>query len=1065
VTMNRRPALACIIAVPALLLALLPPSPSAARHAPSPVPASAGVAHAAPRVIPALGQQPLLFVTNRGQIAGGAAFYTDSRDMRMAFGVHGVAVTVLGAPEGGSTEPQRRPGVTLTGGREELDPATGEVRLGGTPEHVQPPVRQRHTVQLDFVGSDSGSQPEGRDRAPTVVSYFKGPRSEWQTGLPTYHELVYRDLWPGIDLVYTSATGQLKQEFIVQPGADPARIRLAWRGAMSVRLDPTGNMEIVTPAGAFTDAAPVAYQEAGGRRSAVSAAYGIRGAATSGARMEAGVAHGPGVPDRRADRAVEYGFDLAPYDRMRPLVIDPAIFVYGGFFGSTGTARGLGIAVDARGSAYFCGQTPAENGVDDAYAVKVSADGTHYDYIAFLGGDLKDTCFDIGVDPDGNAYLTGVATSSETSFPVTVGPDLTHNGGSDDTLVAKIDPTGTKLVYAGYLGGAGFDFGEGIRVAADGSVYLSGIAGSRESSFPAVVGPDLTYNGNYDAYLCKLKPVPDAADPKANYDYCGYIGGSQEDIGRFTGNDGGVSLTAGHVAIDADGHAYASGMTRSDQSTFPDGDGFGDLAGPDNTFGGVWDAWVAKVKADGTGLVYAGYLGGSGQDEGYGAGVDAAGAFYFTGGTQSRTDFPARVGPDLTYNGGVSDAFVAKVAPDGSHYEYAGFIGGECRTDCGPDSDELGVGLTVDAEGHAYPIGWTYGTGTTFPTVGGPDLTPNGALVSLPDDAGVSGDAWVARVRAVPDAATVTDNFDFIGYIGGARWDAAFWVALDGRGGVYVAGDTESDGSTFPNGGGLGAFVSPRSTRAGTADAFVVKIVYDPTGPTLTPEPTPGPTRTPGTTPTPVGSVHLPLVLRGVRSGSAAPNRLHVVHRGDRADYLANDTLLGSVTDADLIGDTWLGHVLIFDKVGPCPGAFMCLAGDPVFQHVRPLFRHGGQKDQVAPDCATATLGGVARGEPAAQGPLALPATPSRQQALEANVLIHVGPFYGIAVSQQTPIPSFRWRGRGQTWIPGQRDAELASIRELQGQAVVVDRGISDDRRFLKHQSSHARPPVAPPGA
>lgn len=554
------------------------------------------------------------------------------------------------------------------------------------------------------------------------------------------------------------------------------------------------------------------------------------------------------------------GFAVGAYDPSLPLVIDPALFVYAGFFGGPDNNRGLGIAVDDAGAAYLCGETETEKGGRDAYAVKVSPDGTRFDYIAYIGGRLDDTCFDIGVDPSGHAYLTGVAGSTVAAgFPATVGPDLSHNGGGDDTLVAKLNPTGTDLVFAGYLGGRGFDFGEGIRVAPDGSVYLSGIAGSGQDTFPAVVGPDLTHNGGYDAYVCKLKPVPDQVNPKDNYDYCGYVGGSAEDVGVFRDFDGSVGITAGHIAFDAAGNAYASGMTRSSGSSFPDGDGFGDLPSPDRTHNGDWDAWVAKVKADGTGLVYAGFLGGSGQDEGYGAGVDAAGSFYFTGSTMSPDDFPAVLGPDLTFNGGNSDAFVAKVAPDGMRYEYAGFIGGACAGDCPFGfTDEMGVGLVADAEGHAYPIGWTYGTGAGFPAANGPDLTPNGPVVSLPDDDGASGDAWVARVKPVPDAADILANFDFIGFIGGAKWDAAFWVALDGRGGAYVAGDTGSDAATFPNGQGLAHFASPRTARAGKYDAFVAKVVYDPAGPALTPEPAP----TAPLTPTPAGWARLPWVGR-----------------------------------------------------------------------------------------------------------------------------------------------------------------------------------------------------------
>lgn len=797
----------------------------------------------------ALQAPPVFFVENRGQIAAAGDFYAEGADLRIVFGPRGLAVTQYGQPPGPAPAPMRRPGV--------------RVRLeGGQVTRIEPARRPTDTVYLDFVGARPGLRPIGRSRLPTVLSFFNGTRPEWKTGLATYAELVYPDLWPGIDLVYRGERDSVKATFLVRPGADPAAIRLAWRDARSLRAMEDGAVEVQTAVGHFVDSAPLAFQDAKGRRRAVQVRQVLDPAAPSGAagRAHSGLAPGADSADRQVavvGQAHQLRFLLGDYDPSRTLVIDPALFVYAGFFGGPAGNRGLGIAVDPSGAAYFCGETETDLGGRDAYIVKVSAEGTRYDYIAYLGGRAGDTCFDVGVDAAGNAYLTGVAGSSVAQgFPATLGPDLSHNGGGDDVLVAKLAADGTDLVYAGYLGGSRFDFGEGIRVAPDGSVFLTGIVQSDENSFPVTVGPDTSHNGDYDAFICHLRPVPDDPGPRANYAYCGYIGGSGQDIGYFCESAGTCGLTSGHVAIDAAGAAYLSGMTTSTEVSFPAGLGMRDLRSPNPVHRGGWDAWAAKVAPDGTGLEWAGFLGGSGQDEGYGAGVDAAGAFYFTGATMSR-DFPATVGPDLSFNGGTSDGFVAKVAPEGSRFEYAGFIGGACSGDCGPDTDEMGVGLTVDADGHAYPIGWTYGSGTTFPAVNGPDLSPNGPHVSLPDDDGASGDAWVARVKARPDAEAVLDNYDFIGFIGGALWDGAFWVALDGRGGVFVAGDTGSDATSFPNGGGLAAFESPRRERIGEYDAFVAKITYDPQGPTLTPEPTIEPTATPA------GILHLPRVWKG----------------------------------------------------------------------------------------------------------------------------------------------------------------------------------------------------------
>ncbi|MBI1879919.1 MAG: SBBP repeat-containing protein, partial [Chloroflexi bacterium] len=185
---------------------------------------------------------------------------------------------------------------------------------------------------------------------------------------------------------------QLKYEFIVQPGADPSQIRLAYRGATNVLVNPENQLEVQTPAGNFHDEAPYAYQEINGQQTAVSVAYTLGQNST-------------------------YGFHLGTYDPSRPLVLDPAVLIYAGFIGGSGSDYDRSIAVDSAG----------------------------------------------------NVYVTGYTTSNEATFPEAVGPDLTYNGGTDDAFVAKVRADGTGLVYAGYIGGSGSDDGRDIAVDSAGN--------------------------------------------------------------------------------------------------------------------------------------------------------------------------------------------------------------------------------------------------------------------------------------------------------------------------------------------------------------------------------------------------------------------------------------------------------------------------------------------------------------------------------------------------------------------------------------------------------------------
>ncbi len=115
------------------------------------------------------------------------------------------------------------------------------------------------------------------------------------------------------------------------------------------------------------------------------------------------------------------------------------------------------------------------------------------------------------MDSVGNAYVTGFTASTEATFPVTVGPDLTHNGGSifgGDAFVAKVNPMGTALLYAGYIGGSGWDFGNGIAVDAAGNAYVIGWTESTQGTFPVTVGPDLTFNGDEEVFVAKIGASP-----------------------------------------------------------------------------------------------------------------------------------------------------------------------------------------------------------------------------------------------------------------------------------------------------------------------------------------------------------------------------------------------------------------------------------------------------------------------------------------------------------------------------------------------------------------------------
>ena len=717
------------------------------------------------------GVLPLLFIPNQGQFDSRVVYAVQGRDKSIFFTEQGLTVVLTDKPVAASARKDDR------------------LRRIGSPEPVAYTPKKRWALKLDFVDANPQARPETLEPAETLVSYFKGRPEEWRTGLRASRRIIYRNLWPGIDLIYSGTVNRLKYDFIVRPGADPNRIRLAWRGADSVQVTEEGQLAVFTPLGTLRDEMPKAWQEEKGRRESVTVAYGLQ--APAGVQVASLATNGLLAGTNPHERAHIVGFTVGDYDRSRALVLDPEMLVYCGFIGGSASEYGAAIAVDSNGSAYVTGETSSpqasfpetvgpdltyNGGEDDAFVAKLRADGTGLVYCGFIGGTGRDPGYAIAVDNGGNAYITGSTYSTDGSFPVTGGLDPTHNGGND-AFVAKVRADGTSLVYCGFIGGKAPDYGFGIAVDSGGNAYVAGSTDSADGSFPVIGGLDSTHNGGTrDAFVAKVR-----ADGTSLI-YCGFIGGTGYDQGNG-------------IAVDSSGSAYVTGST--DSSAGGAGAlGFPVTIGPDLTQNGSNDAFVAKVRADGTGLVYCGFIGGTGIDGGQGVAVDSDRNAYVTGYTTSTaTSFPETVGPDLSHNGDF-DAFVAKVRADGTALTYCGFIGGSGE-EFGPSS-----GIAVDSSGNAYVTGHTTSTETSFPVIVGPDLSYNGG----------ERDAFVAKVQ------TDGKGLAYCGYIGGAGGEGGTGIAVDRAGDAYVTGWTVSTETSFP------VTVGPDVSANGGGDAFVAKV-------------------------------------------------------------------------------------------------------------------------------------------------------------------------------------------------------------------------------------------------
>jgi hypothetical protein len=609
---------------------------------------------------------------------------------------------------------------------------------------------------MKLLKANPASAVVGVEELPGKANYFIGnDPHKWRVNVPMFARVRYRNVYPGIDLVYYGDQRQIEYDFVVASGADPSRIQIGIHGAQMVRCDEHGDLVLAMDGrgSAIRWHKPVVYQEKDDVRQEITAHYAIRG-------------------------VNRVGFEVGEYDPRRSLFIDPLI--YSTYLGGSDFDRGYGVAVDTSGNVYVTGCTystdfPTANAVQsaeadggvygDAFVTKLNPTGSALVYSTYLGGSGSECGNGIAVDSAGNAYVTGSTTS--TDFP-TMNPLQSAFGGNQDAFVAKVNPDGSTLVYSTYLGGIGQDFGTGIAVDSSGNAYVTGYTYSK--NFPTM-NPLQLANGGPDAFVAKFNPTGSALV------YSTYLGGSATDFGTS-------------IAADNSGNAYVMGNTNS--TDFPTRNPLQ----PANN-GGAYDAFVAALNPTGSALVYSTYLGGSGYDSAADIAVDSAGNAYVTGGTSS-TDFPT-INPLQPSNGGGSaDAFAAKLNPTGSALIYSTYLGGS--------GDDGGSGIAVDNSGNAYIIGTT--GSTDFPAVnpfqpgyggGNSDafvakLNPAGSALVYSSYLGGSADDWGSAIavdtsgNTYVTGFTTSTNFPTMNPVqpayGGGSYDA--FVAMIGGGAVFA---------------------------------------------------------------------------------------------------------------------------------------------------------------------------------------------------------------------------------------------------------------------------------------
>jgi hypothetical protein len=704
----------------------------------------------------ATAQLPLNFEVNRGQAAADAKFVARGGGYALLLTDRGEPVLALhGRP--------RRP-ARPHAERQPQASRAGELRE----------TAERVLLRLEFPGGNPAPQMQGEQPLPGHSNYLIGnDPGKWLTGVPHFARVRYREVYPGVDVLYYAKDQQLEYDFIVRPGTNPDSVRLKVQGATEIEQREQGSLVLKTAAGPVQMHKPVAYQQGPDGQREVACNY----------LLEKG----------------EVRFALGDYDRSQVVRIDPVLS-----YAARLDAFIQAIAVDASGNSYLAGSTfsanfpttpgafqPTYGGNGDALIAKLDPTGSTLLFATYLGGSDFDGANSIALDSSGNVIVAG--STSSTNFP-TANAFQSARPGPIAAFVSKLNPTGMQLLYSTYLGGAGTDFATGVALDASGRVLVTGSTNS--SNFPTSSGAFQAAfgGGGNDAFIAKVDTTQSGT---ASLLFSTYLGGSSVD-------------EANAIAVDAAGFAFVTGMTHS--ANFPTANAFQSAcASCTQNINPGPDAFVSKLNADGTALVYSTFLGGnSGNsfDIGRAIAVDSIGNAHVAGWTAS-SNFPITAGAFQTSFRGAEDAFVTKLDAAGSALLYSSFIGGS-------DFD-VATGIALDSSGNAYLTGFT--ESADFPTVN-PLQGYSGGFCDLtgfgPDPCP---DAIVLQID--PSGSTLI----YSTYLGGAgENDFGAGIAVDAAGNAYVAGTA---GDTFPttpgalqmSGGGFAAKISqsaPPTTTTST---------------------------------------------------------------------------------------------------------------------------------------------------------------------------------------------------------------------------------------------------------
>ena len=529
---------------------------------------------------------------------------------------------------------------------------------GGIDELVQ-----NHFFRINFIGGNPRSIPRGTVKTPGYYNYFIGnDRCYWASNVSGYSEIIYSEIYRGVDLRITSLGRNLKYDFIVKPGADPSQIKLEYCGLDAVRNE-GGDIFLKTILGDVIEKKPVSYQQIENEKRFISSEF---------------------ILDQN-----EVSFHLPDgYDPCAELIIDP-LLIFSTYSGSTADNWGSTATPGENGTLYssgitnhqFGGAFPTTNGAFqttyggdyDIAIIKYDSLGSNFLYATYLGGSGNETPHSLLMDKSTQDLIV-LGTTASADFPTGQNAfDNSFNFGQpvetnvipynlgSDIILTRLNKFGNQLIGSTYLGGSLNDglnppggplarnYGDEMRgdVITDdvGNIFISSVTNSTD--FPTTAGFGQTYNGGgSDGLVVKLTP------DLSGIVWSGYVGGFLYDASYS-------------IKFDKDENLLVAGGTTS--GNFPITTG-----SYQPVLGGDADGWIARIAGDGSSIMQATFTGTLQYDQIYFIDQNSVGEIFCFG--QTSGPMPVTSG---VYNNPGSGQFLQKFSADLSTLEFSTVFGSE----------------------------------------------------------------------------------------------------------------------------------------------------------------------------------------------------------------------------------------------------------------------------------------------------------------------------------------------------------------------------------------------------